>query len=145
MYSTKDWHESTERTGFYTGATVKGKVKDQYCWNCTTQVCLSFDTQEYLIWNILSKLCEGYWTLKHTMMVKTFKLNSRLLRMGIYAVHIIMHCVIVLRTHVPSMRTSSPTFYDFFSHKKSFLFFNDGFPYLVLSQHIETKVGVDLI
>ena len=25
MYSTKDWHESTERTEFYTGATGKGK------------------------------------------------------------------------------------------------------------------------
>ena len=73
-------------------------------------------------------MCEGYWTLKHTMMVKTSKLNSRLLRMGIYAVHI-MHCV--LRTHVPSMRTSSPPFYDFFSHKKSCLFYNDGFPYIV--------------
>ena len=49
IYSTKDWHESTDRTGFHT---EKGKVKDQYCWDYHTQCPAHMTNTGVMIWSV---------------------------------------------------------------------------------------------
>ena len=49
IYSTKDWHESTDRTGFHT---EKGKVKDQYCWDYHTQCPAHMTNTWVMIWSV---------------------------------------------------------------------------------------------